>query len=281
MSDLKSIFHKHNIHVEKHMPLSGGDINEVYKVNSKHKQYVVKLNSASSYPDMFGKEAKSLNILSETKSFLIPDVLGFGKHDDKTYLIIDYIPSGIKTNFEEEFALCLAKLHRCQSDFYGLDFDNFIGRLPQKNLPKTKDATDFYINLRLEPQFKMASAKGFKFEKIDRLYKNIEQIIPQEKASLIHGDLWSGNYLISEKGKPCIYDPAIAYAPREMDIAMMKLFGGYPAQIFNTYNEVFPLEKNWEYRIALWQLYYILVHVNLFGGAYYSQAQGLIKKYNA
>jgi fructosamine-3-kinase len=280
MSFVHHIFEKHAISVISTQALSGGDINDVYKVKSTEQDYVLKLNSASLYPDMFEKEAKSLKLLSTTNSFTIPEVIAYGDWKDKTYLILTYISSEQNSDFSEKFAVDLAKLHRNQSEKYGLDFDNYIGRLHQFNSPKTSDPVGFYINSRLEPQFRLALKNGFVFKNIDKLFKNIEQLVPKEKASLIHGDLWSGNYLITENAKACIYDPAICYASREMDIGMMKLFGGYPQSVFEIYNEIFPLEADWKYRIELWQLYYILVHVNLFGSSYFQRAKSMLAKYS-
>lgn len=281
MNQIQAILDKNNISTRSVNALSGGDINDVYKIDAEEQSYVIKLNAASKYPEMFEKEAQSLLLLSDTNSFEIPKVIAYGVFEDKTYLIMTYLPSGKNIDFEEEFALALAKMHQCQSEQYGLDFNNFIGSLPQNNLPKTKNPIDFYINLRMEPQFELAHQNGFAFTNIDRFYKNLEEIIPDEKASLIHGDLWSGNYLITDSGKPAIYDPAIAFASREMDLAMMQLFGGYPRAVFDVYNEIFPLEKGWKSRIELWQLYYILVHVNLFGASYYSRAKTMLAKYSA
>lgn len=278
---IHDIFKAHKIEVKSYQPLSGGDINDVYKVSSGVQYYVIKLNSASQYPDMFEIEAKSLKLLSESNSFFVPEVIAHGHFEDRTYLIMTFISSGQNKNFSEEFAVALAKLHRNQSDEYGLDFNNFIGRLPQSNLPNTTDAVEFYISLRLKPQFKLAYDKGFRFDNLDNFYKNIEQIIPKEKASLIHGDLWSGNYLITNNNEPCIYDPAVCYASREMDLAMMQLFGGFPQDIFRIYDEIYPLMPDWTFRVELWQLYYILVHVNLFGASYYSSAKRLLSKYSA
>lgn len=278
---VQDICKRHRIEALNIKPLSGGDINQVYKIMSSEGNYVIKLNEALRYPDMFEIEAKSLQILSKTDSFVIPKVIGNGEQKDKTYLLLEYIDSNNSSQFSEVFATALAKLHKNQTDNFGLEFNNFIGRLHQKNLPKQPKSIDFYINLRLEPQFKLASDQGFEFKNVDKFYTILEDLIPDEKASLIHGDLWSGNYLITENREACIFDPAIAYAPREMDLAMMKLFGGYPQDIFDIYNEIFPLENNWESRIPVWQLYYILVHVNLFGSSYYNQAKQIITKNTA
>jgi hypothetical protein len=114
---------------------------------------------------------------------------------------------------------------------------------------------------------------------LDAFYKQVEQLIPDELPALIHGDLWSGNYLVNSENKPCLIDPAVAYAPREMDLAMMKLFGGFDERMFQAYQESFPLENDFEERIPLWQLYFILAHVNLFGGHYYSRAKEIMAYY--
>jgi hypothetical protein len=141
-------------------------------------------------------------------------------------------------------------------------------------------ATDFYIKRRLQPQFERAYNNGFKFDALDAFFKNISEIIPEDPPSLIHGDLWSGNYMCSEDGLPVLIDPAVAYAPREMDLAMMQLFGGFPSEVFQQYNQQFPLAAGWEARTGIWQLYYVLVHLNLFVSGYFLQAQRLIKTYS-
>ena len=280
MQYLKHICERHHIVYQNITALSGGDINDTYKIATSEKAYVIKLNQAERFPEMFEIEAKSLDLLAETQSFIIPKVIAYGEYQQYTYLILEYIESASGLDFSENFAQALAKLHRHQSEIFGLDFDNYIGRLEQYNQPQKQNPVDFYIDLRLEPQFKMAKEKGFEFGNLNQFYKNLESIIPQEKASLIHGDLWAGNYLITPNNKACIFDPAIAYAPREMDLAMMKLFGGYPQEVFKIYDEVFPLQDNWESRISLWQLYYILVHLNLFGASYYVQAQQIVKQFS-
>src|SRR5690606_24016845 len=101
-----------------------------------------------------------------------------------------------------------------------------------------------------------------------------------EAPALIHGDLWNGNYLIDDSGNPCLIDPAVCFASREMDLAMMQLFGGFSEEVFNVYNEAFPLAKGWKTRTHLWQLYYLLVHLNLFGSGYYNHVNTIIRKYS-
>ena len=134
--------------------------------------------------------------------------------------------------------------------------------------------------MRIEPQLKLAKELGYDLPDTSSLYKNCESIIPKENASLIHGDLWGGNYLVDTNGSPCIIDPAVAYAPREMDIAMTRLFGGFRDQMISSYQDYYPLEKDWEQRIELWQLYYLLMHLNVFGISYKSQVTEIIHKYS-
>ncbi len=126
----------------------------------------------------------------------------------------------------------------------------------------------------------MASENGFSLGDLSGFYKNISEEIPQEPPALLHGDLWSGNYITNEEGLPCLIDPAVCYGPREMDLGMMKLFGGFPEEVFREYNASFPLQPGWEERIPLWQLYYLLVHLNIFGSSYLPQVKNIIKRFS-
>ncbi|WP_019037689.1 fructosamine kinase family protein [Psychroflexus tropicus] len=259
--------------------LTGGDINSVFRLKSQHLSYVLKLNEAELYPDLFQKEANGLKELTTSKTIDVPKVFGYGEFDTQTYLLIEYKRSGIKKEgFWEDFGHQLADLHKMSQSTFGFKENNFIGSLPQFNEPE-QTAADFLIQQRLKPQFQKAQQLGYDFEPLDAFFKTIKPLIPEESPALIHGDLWSGNYLINSKNQPCLIDPAVAYAPREMDLAMMKLFGGFDDKLFQAYHESFPLQSNMKNRIPLWQLYYVLVHVNLFGGGYYRQAQDIINRY--
>jgi len=265
--------------IEKTQPLSGGDINEVYLLEAKRQKLVVKLNFAEKFPNMFTAEAKGLLELKQCNIFEIPEVIETGEISGLAFLMMGYISSiGMKPNFWEAFGQQLARLHAQTKPYFGFDEDNYIGSLMQHN-KKCAFAAEFYISQRLEPQIQMAVQHGFSFPELETFYKNVADEIPNEVSSLVHGDLWSGNFIVNNEGMPCLIDPAIAYAPREMDIAMMHLFGGFDTSLFDTYNAIFPLEKDWKERMPIFQLYYLLVHLNLFGDSYYSKVLQVIKKY--
>lgn len=276
---LQNIASQNNLNLIEAKPLSGGDINEVFLLKCDEENFVVKLNNASKFSGMFTAEAKGLDLLNNSKSFKIPEIIATGVIEKTSYLLMEYIPTGLpKPDFWEIFAQNLATLHKNTQNSFGLDHDNYIGSLPQQNT-HCETASEFYISQRLEPQFKMASDNGFQFKNLGKFYKNISEEIPHEPPALIHGDLWSGNFMVSEDGNPVLIDPAAAFAPREMDLAMMKLFGGFKSSTFKIYDSIFPLKPKWENRLDLWQLYYLLVHLNLFGSGYLGQVQSIIMKY--
>jgi len=277
---LQKIASKNNLQLRQITPLQGGSINDVFLLKCDSASFVLKLNDTDRFPNMFEKEAKGLTLLKSSGSFKIPEVLSYGEEGNNSYLIMEYIATGVPVSgFWEDFSQNLATLHKKSNPLFGLDHENYIGSLLQFNI-KEKTASEFYINQRLEPQFKMARDKGFQFSGLDHFYKNISKEIPNERPSLIHGDLWSGNYLVSEKKEPVLIDPAVAYAPREMDLGMMHLFGGFPQDVYSIYNEYFPLIEEWKTRISIWQLYYLLVHLNLFGSGYFSQVNTIFNQYS-
>ncbi|MFT5076439.1 MAG: fructosamine-3-kinase [Flavobacteriaceae bacterium] len=268
------------IQLKEIVPLYSGSINSVYLLKCNSIEYVLKINDALKFSKMFETEAKGLQVLKESQSFKIPTVIRQDEIENSSYLLMEYIPSGKKSyNFNEIFAENLVKLHQCTQDFFGLQHHNYIGSLPQFN-HKEFSASDFYINQRLAPQIKLAGQNGFTFKNSEAVLKNISEIIPEEPSSLLHGDLWNGNYIISHNDEACLIDPAISYGSREMDISMMLLFGGFSDEIYTMYHEKFPFANNWKERVSLWQLYYLLVHLNLFGVGYFSQVNTIIKQYS-
>lgn len=277
---LQDIAQRNKLKYESASSLAGGDINEVYLLKCKENEFVVKLNDDQKFPQMFEAESKGLSLLKDSNNFMIPTVVDVGSISGTAYLLMEHIQKGTTTKmFWEIFAAQLSKLHKRTAENFGLDHNNYIGSLPQYN-GSCSTASDFYISQRLDPQFSIASEKGFNFRHLNTFLKNIEDEIPKEPPSLVHGDLWGGNFLISANGHPVLIDPAVAFAPREMDIAMMKLFGGFDPVVFDYYCTLFPLQDNWQDRLGLWQLYYLLVHLNLFGPGYLQQVKSIVKKYS-
>ena len=259
--------------------LSGGDINKVFKVSQEEKNSVIKVNSKADFPLMFEKEAKGLDLLNTR--IKCPKIIQVQELGEFQFLEIEYFQEIDKTNdFWIDFGHKLAKLHLKTSKLFGLDDSNFIGSLVQVN---SKKATweSFFIEMRLMPMIEMAVNSGevnfVEAKIIEKFYQKVNELIPKESAALLHGDLWSGNYLATDQG-PVLIDPAVYYGHREMDLAMMKLFGGFDPLVFNAY-EVNPLEKAWESRVQYHQLYPLLVHLNLFGRSYWEKIEVVLKKF--
>lgn len=265
--------------------LSGGCISNAYKlIMDSGKKFLLKIND-STPSDMFEKEAHGLNELQKAGAVRVPGAKIFSKN----YLVTEFIESSRRSeNFFADFGRQFAGLHNYKSSAFGFYEDNYIGSSPQKNLTggnEKKDWVKFYYNKRLLFQLLLCEKNGYATvelkESLDRLGNRIEEILEgsEEEPCLLHGDLWSGNYMVDEKGNPCIIDPAVYYGHREADLAMTKLFGGYPEEFYRSYNETYPLKEGWEYRENIYKLYHILNHLNLFGRGYYSQALSLIRYY--
>ncbi len=269
-----------NVEISTHKSVYGGDINKSARVELEDgRKLFVKWNH-SAPENMFETEAKGLKLLQDAGTELaIPEVVL--KEDE--FLVLEWIEEGGgKQNTAANFGRQLAKLHQNTQKQFGLDHDNFIGRLPQSN-NKHGNWPDFFAIERIEPQIKMGVESGkinrTVLKEVQSLYKKLGSIFPAEPPALIHGDLWSGNYMFTKSGGASIYDPAVYYGHREMEIAMTRLFGGFSANFYDGYNKVFPLSKDFSERVELCNLYPILVHANLFGGSYCRQAEGIIQNY--
>lgn len=280
---LSDYFNK-EINIKGVTSVSGGSINNTYRLDTNYLSFFIKINSASSYPNMFKKEATGLQLLRESKEIKIPKVILEEEWKDTSFLILEYIDSVTpKQNFWQDFGTKLAKLHQHTESYFGLEESNYIGSLHQQNKQHT-NWTDFFIQERLQPQIKLAKDSG-KMDKsiiscFENLFLKLEEIFPDEPPALLHGDLWSGNFMVDNNGDPCIMDPAVYYGHREMDIAMTQLFGGFDADFYKYYHKQYPLAEGWENRMDICNLYPLLVHVNLFGGSYLSQIQQIVKSFN-
>ena len=262
--------------------VSGGCINNTLKIETDHGPFFLKWNDDEDN-DMFEKEALGLELLNKQGVISLPATLGTGRIQSKNYLVLEYLEKHPpKTDFWEDFGTAIARLHKITSSKYGLDHDNYIGKLPQNN--SFKDSwIDFFIEKRLEVQLGLAIynnqidqefAKKFRM-----IYAQLPGLLPNEPPSLLHGDLWSGNFMSGKGGNPFIFDPAVYFGHREMELAFSRLFGGFDRQFYQSYNVEYPIEPGFDNRIDIYNLYPLLVHVNLFGASYLSGIERTLRRY--
>jgi fructosamine-3-kinase len=250
-------------------PIGGGDINDAWEVTLKTGARIFVKTNARAAPTMFAREAESLRWLAEPNALRVPEVLA----SSPRFLALELIEPGRPArDHDEQLGRGLAALHRAGAGRFGWARDNFIGSLPQDNTQED-DWPTFYARHRLEPQLRMAMAAGRASRRMQsgltRLRERLPELVgPAEPPSRLHGDLWGGNCHTASDGAPVLIDPAVYGGHREVDLAMMRLFGGFSARVFDAYREAWPLADGWRERVPLYQIYPLLVHVNLFGGSY-------------
>ena len=260
--------------------VTGGSINKTHWVETNEGKYFVKLNDAAVYPQMLEKEAEGLQILRNTNSVKVPNVLASGVFENQQFLVLDFIERGYRNKtYWEDFATQIAKLHKQTNTHFGLNQDNYIGSLPQVNTQET-DWLKFFIEHRLLVQAQIAFDKGlvdrWLISKLEVLAIKLPNYIGTVKPSLLHGDLWHGNYMIDSDGTAIVYDPAVYYGCSEMEIAFTELFGRMDDRFYYTYFEQNPSEEGYEIRADIYNLYPLLVHVNLFGQSYLSAIEQVL-----
>ena len=266
------------VRIRKSTRLGGGDINEAFEVALADGHTVFAKTNATSPEGMFVAEARGLEWLDEAGALRVPHVLAVSE----SFLVLEYLrPSKRQTGFDERLGRGLAELHAFGAPSFGLDHDNFIGRLPQSNRVG-HDWASFYWSERLEPQLRLASDRGRIDARLLARFEGLEKALPSlvgppEPPARLHGDLWGGNLHVDEAGTPCIIDPAVYGGHREVDLAMMRLFGGFGPRVFDAYQEAHPLSPEAPERIPLYQLYPLLVHVNLFGSSYVGSVERALR----
>jgi fructosamine-3-kinase len=265
--------------------LSGGDINDAFEVRLDDARSVFVKTNEHAPPDMFPAEARGLGFLAEAKALRIPEVLAVSSATDAVhFLALEFVPQGSPARAHDEvLGRGLAALHRFGAPRFGLDHHNFIGSLPQSNRAHARWA-EFYEKERLAPQLERAVSNGRAGAAMrrgfERLFARLTGLVgPEEPPSRLHGDLWGGNLHTDERGAPCLVDPAAYGGHREIDLAMMRLFGGFGERVFASYAEAFPLAPGASERVPLYQLYPLMVHVNLFGGGYGASVERILAKY--
>jgi protein-ribulosamine 3-kinase len=236
---------------------------------------------------MFPAEARGLAWLAEPGVVRVPRVLAVAPENaaGPPFLALELIAPGPRVrDFDERLGRGLAALHRPGGGpeaTFGLDHDNFIGSLPQDN-HAVATWPEFYRARRLEPLVRAAIDAALLDAADRRAFDDVFRRLPElagpaEAPARLHGDLWGGNLLVDETGAPCLVDPAVYRGHREIDLAMMRLFGGFGPRVFSAYAEAFPLAPGADERVPLYQLYPLLVHVNLFGGGYAGQVRAALR----
>jgi fructosamine-3-kinase len=228
---------------------------------------------------MFSREVDGLRALAVGGGPRVPTPYLHGKD---FLLIEDLAPGGRAKDYWQVFGRQMAALHNHTNPQYGFDADNYIGSTPQPN-PWTENGFEFFAQHRLVYQAEMAAKRGLlsrkEADQVGNLAGRMEELVPEQPASLTHGDLWGGNAMSDDDGQPAIIDPAAHYGWAEADLAMTALFGGFSNEFYAAYNEVRPLPEGWRERFALYNLYHLLNHLNLFGRGYYGQVMRTVGRF--
>lgn len=264
--------------------LGGGDISQVERIQTDAGTFIVKSHPS---PPMgfFRAEAAGLTACRQSGTSLgIPAVIAVEDEGPALIVLEDLGVGAPSPGFDEAYGRGLAELHTWTSERFGFERDNYCGTTRQPN-SWTGRWVDFYAQARLGHQLDLARRSGrlslSEGDRVRLLIERLDAIIdePADGPALIHGDLWSGNLLVTSAGAPALVDPAAYFAHREAELGMMLLFGSFSERVYDAYNEVFPLEAGWRERNPIYQLYHLLNHLNLFGGAYRSQVMAVIDRF--
>lgn len=260
-------------------PVGGGCINRALVIADDTRRFFVKLNRPDTTA-MFAAEAEGLRALRTADVLRVPAPICTGSGRE-AFLVLEYIAFGSdRDTSQAQLGRGLAALHRCTQPRYGWHRHNTIGTTPQDNTP-ADDWVSFWRERRLQPQLRLAAENGYAktlTPRADRLLARLPDFFRDYRPppSLLHGDLWSGNYGADRSGMPVLFDPAVYYGDRETDVAMTELFGGFGARFYAAYREAWPLDPGYPVRRSLYNLYHVLNHLNLFGGGYLAQATRLM-----
>ena len=262
--------------------VGGGDINEAWRWPTDAGSIFVKL-SVPAHLTMFEAEQAGLEELAAAQAVRVPRPLAVGIFGDAAYLALEWIDFGVaRQDSEAQMGEQLAWQHRVLAREFGWTRDNTIGSTPQINTPHAHWPT-FFREQRLRFQLDLAARNGHGgalqlrgarlLELMDAFFTSYQPV-----PSLLHGDLWGGNWNVDAAGRPVIFDPAVYYGDRETDIAMTRLFGGFGNRFYTAYHSTWPLDQAAGTRRTLYNLYHVLNHLNLFGGGYLAQAEDMIAR---
>jgi fructosamine-3-kinase len=262
--------------------IGGGNISQAYRVPSDEGPLFLKLGRSDSY-EQFAAEVDGLEALEECGALRTPEILCHGKAGTIAYLFLEWLDLGRSSAAAEtSLGRSLAQQHRATAKSFGWSRNNFIGSTYQSN-ELDDDWTTFWRDRRLRFQLDLAVRNGLPAayrQAGAKVLAGLEIFFGDREIapSLLHGDLWSGNWGSLAADVPCIFDPAVYRGDRETDLAMTRLFGGFGRAFYDAYMAAWPLRSGWEERIDLYNLYHLLNHFNLFGGGYLPQIRGTLTR---
>lgn len=260
--------------------LSGGSISQAWRVSAPAQADLFIKCHTQAPKGFFEAEAEGLAYLHHNANVRVPEVLAIGE----CFLVLEYLqPAPANADFWQTLGRQLATLHACTREEFGFLNDNYCGLTPQKNTFH-RDGYGFFAEQRLWPLAHRAHAEALlapgDLADLEQLIRRLPSLIPAQPASLLHGDLWSGNIHTSSAGEPVFIDPAVYFAWAEIDLAMTELFGGFPDSFYAAYEEVRPLEIGWRERVDVYNLYPLLNHLVLFGQAYLPRVRQVLRQYS-
>lgn len=265
--------------IEQILPVSGGDINAAFRIVTRHHQYFLKVQPHNTVT-FFDHEVAGLQLLGAV--IKTPTVIASGTIATDGYLLLDWLTTG--TGSQSALGKAVATVHQQHQTHFGLDHDFTAGKLPKLNHWQSDWAT-FYTQQRLDVLVNLAKKHHLWSQTRDKHYRRLRQQLLQDphmhtvQPSLLHGDLWSGNYLFDTAGTPFLIDPDVFYGDREMDLAMTTLFGGFDADFYQGYQAIYPFAPGMQTRLPSYQLYYLLAHLNLFGETYGAAVDCILMQY--
>ena len=276
------------VSVTNRRAVHGGDANEAYRLFLSNGETLFLKTNSTEREDFFRAEAEGIVALRSTGSIRVPRIYAMGKDEDYSFLLMEYIDSSRPIEgFWEKLGTDLAMMHKADTTAfvkagrYGFDRDNYIGAGYQKNTGKDS-FVEFFAECRLKPQLELAEKyfDGEMIRKSNRLLDTLDKyLIEPDRPSLLHGDLWSGNFMPDENGLPMLIDPAVYVGCNEADIAMTELFGGFDKRFYDSYFSAMGMIPGYADRRDLYNLYHLLNHLNLFGSSYLYEVVRIIDKY--